>query len=138
MASHSALNGPEIRHFPTFPPAKTSVVYGMKQCCQAEMHFVCETFRIKHLEPTFGGWMRIPKICSFNSHATYLKAKTGDRSGEKILLKANFAGSHSELVVNGRRLRASQTFDRLENPVSFIEIEVYPLENITVSTLLSD
>ena len=60
------------------------------------------------------------------------------RSGEKILWKATFAGSHSELVVNGRRLRASQTFDHLGNPVSFIEIEVYPLENITVSTLLSE
>jgi tetratricopeptide (TPR) repeat protein len=54
-------------------------------------------------------------------------------SGEKLLWRASFEGLHAELVVNGRRLQAQQRTDLLGNPVSFIEVEVYPLEHITIS-----
>ena len=57
-------------------------------------------------------------------------------SGEKLFWHATFSGNHESLVVNGRKLKANQKTDALGNPVTFIEIEVYPLEQITISTLL--
>jgi len=56
-------------------------------------------------------------------------------SGEKLLWRASFPGLHSELVVNGRRLKAQNQTDILGNPVSFIEVEAYPLEQITIAVL---
>lgn len=54
-------------------------------------------------------------------------------SGEKLLWKAVFEGNHPILEVKGRKIRATPGVDGRGKPVSSIEIEVYPLEGVSVA-----
>jgi len=56
-------------------------------------------------------------------------------SGDKLTWRATFQGAFAELAVNGKRLTAEQAEDVQGNSISFVDVEVYPLEQITVSTL---
>jgi hypothetical protein len=56
-------------------------------------------------------------------------------SGEKMIWRASFPGLHERLNVNGREMNATSTSDLMGKPLSYIEVEVYPLQSVTISTI---
>jgi len=56
-------------------------------------------------------------------------------SGEKMLWRASFPGRHTHLDVQGREMNASTATDLMGKPFSFIEVEIYPLQSVTISTM---
>ena len=96
---------------------------------------------ISRIEPS-SDWVELNHFTHTKSIASLRHEGTSSStlsvlSGEKLRWRATFNGVHNELVVNGRRLRATQSTDLIGNPISFIEVEVYPLEQITISVLTS-
>ena len=44
-----------------------------------------------------------------------------------------FNGDHPELAIDGKRLSAVRTTDQLGNPISYIEIDLFPNDIVTIS-----
>ena len=63
------------------------------------------------------------------SHRSTLSVHAGD----KLFWKANFAGNHPLLEVKNRKVRASISFDHQGNAVSSIEVEVLPMETVSIA-----
>ena len=54
-------------------------------------------------------------------------------SGGKLYWRAMFNGDHPELAIDGKRLSAVRTTDQLGNPISYIEIDLFPNDIVTIS-----
>lgn len=52
--------------------------------------------------------------------------------------RAKFAGRHAELDYDGRRLRATQATDIIGNPVSWVDVSIFPEESVTISVIDTD